>query len=66
MEIFDGFRGFDKDAGVIPTYDNRLGEIYGVGGSLVGGFDYYFAEGLFLGIEIKAASYMYNVKEIYH
>jgi len=82
MEIFDGFRGvYQQDQGkwidgeyvvtaeegeVIPTYDTRRGEAYGLGASIVGGIDYYLAEGFFLGVEIKGASYMYNVKKIFH
>jgi outer membrane protein W len=66
MEIFDGYRGLDNDGEVIPTYDTRRGEAYGLGGSLVGGVDYYLTEGFILGIEIKAVSYMYNVKRVFH
>jgi len=66
LEIFDGYRGLDGGGEVIPTYDTRRGEAYGLGGSVVGGVDYYLAEGLFLGLEIKAASYMYNVNRIFH
>ncbi len=43
----------------------RVSETYGLGGSIVGGVDYYIAQGFFLGIEIKAASYMYSVARIF-
>lgn len=43
----------------------RVTETYGLGGSIVGGVDYYIAQGFFLGIEIKAASYMYSVARIF-
>jgi outer membrane protein W len=66
MEIFDGFRGLNNDGEVIPTYDTRRGEAYALGGSLVGGVDYYLSEGFILGIEIKAVNYMYNVKRVFH
>nr|WP_319399365.1 BT1926 family outer membrane beta-barrel protein [uncultured Carboxylicivirga sp.] len=66
MEISDGYRGLDGNGQVIPSYDTRRGEVYAFGGSLVGGVDYYLAEGFFFGFEIKAASYMYNVKRIFH
>jgi len=66
LEIFDGYRGLDGNGEVKPSYDNRRGEAYGLGGSFVGGIDYYLAEGLFLGLEIKAVSYMYNVNRIFH
>ena len=42
-----------------------VSENYGLGGSVVGGVDYYVAEGLFLGMEIKAFSYMYSVNRIF-
>nr|WP_319399363.1 BT1926 family outer membrane beta-barrel protein [uncultured Carboxylicivirga sp.] len=66
MEIYDGYRGLDGNGEVIPTYDTRRGEVYAFGGSLVGGVDYYLAEGFFFGFEIKTVSYMYNVKRIFH
>lgn len=66
MEIFDGYRGLDNNGEVVPTYDTRRGEVYAFGGSLIGGIDYYLSEGFFFGFEIKAASYMYNVKRIFH
>ncbi len=66
MTIFDGYRGLDSDGEVISTYDDRTGEAYAFGGSIVGGVDYYLADGFFLGLEIKAASYMYNAKRIFH
>ncbi len=66
MEIFDGYRGVDDSGEVISSYDVRRGEAYGFGGSIVAGVDYYLAEGFFLGVEIKAASYMYNAKRIFH
>jgi len=66
MEIADGFRGVDDNGEVIPTHDTRRGEAYGLGGSIVGGIDYYLSEGMFLGIEIKAFNYMYNAKRVYH
>lgn len=66
LEIADGYRGLDNDGEVIPTYDTRRGEAYGLGGSIVGGIDYYLSEGMFLGIEIKAFNYMYNAKRVFH
>ena len=66
LEIFDGYRGLDGNGEVIPTYDTRRGEAYGLGGSIVGGIDYYLGEGFFLGLEIKGVSYMYNVNRIFH
>jgi outer membrane protein W len=66
LELFDGYRGLDGNDEVIPTYDTRRGEAYALGGSIVGGIDYYLAEGLILGIEIKAINYMYEAKRIFH
>ncbi len=66
MEIYDGYRGVDNNEEVIPTYDTRRGEIYALGGSLVGGIDYYLSEGFFFGIELKCVSYMYNAKRVFH
>lgn len=66
MEIFDGFRGLDNHEEVITTWDERRGEVWGVGGSVVGGIDYNLAEGLFFGFEIRAASYMYMGKRLFH
>ncbi len=43
----------------------RVSETYGLGGSVVTGVDYYVAQGFFLGIEIKAFSYMYSVNRIF-
>ncbi|MCG8580822.1 MAG: hypothetical protein MI866_12945 [Bacteroidales bacterium] len=43
----------------------RVSETYGLGGSLVGGIDYYLAEGFFIGIEVRALSYMYSVNRIF-
>lgn len=51
---------------VITTWDTRRGEAWGVGGSVVGGVDYYLAEGFFFGFEIKVASYMYTGKRLFH
>lgn len=65
MEIFDGYRGLNSDDEVIPTYDTRRGETYAFGGGLNGGVDYYISEGLFLGVEVKVASYMYTAKTIF-
>lgn len=66
MEIYDGFRGTNNSGDVIPSFDTRRGEMFGLGGSCVGGVDYYLSEGFFLGVEIRALSYMYNVKRIFH
>ena len=66
LEIFDGYRGLDGNGDVIPTYDTRRGESYSLGGSIVGGIDYYLSEGMFLGIEIKAVSYMYSAKRVFY
>jgi outer membrane protein W len=52
--------------GVITTWDTRRGEAWGIGTSLVGGVDYFLAEGFFFGFEIKAASYMYTGKRLFH
>ncbi|GAF04698.1 BT1926 family outer membrane beta-barrel protein [Saccharicrinis fermentans] len=65
MEIFDGFRGVDSNDEVIDTYDTRRGEAYAFGGGINGGVDYYIAPGLFIGMEVKVASYMYAVKTIF-
>ena len=43
----------------------RVSETYGLGGSFVTGVDYYVAKGFFLGLEIKAFSYMYSVNRIF-
>ena len=67
MEVFDGFRGLDSwSEEVITDWDERRGEVWGLGGSLVGGVDYYLAEGFFFGFEIKVASYMYTGKNLFH
>src|SRR5690554_2830562 len=66
MEIFDGFRGVDEDDEVIPTFDTRRGEGFSYGFSLIGGIDYYLTDALILGIEVKALSYMYAGKKIFH
>ncbi|TAJ09391.1 hypothetical protein DMA11_20155 [Marinilabiliaceae bacterium JC017] len=66
MEIFDGYRGLDSEGEVISTFDTRRGEAYGLGGSLVGGIDYYLAEAFFIGFEVKVCSYLYSVKRVYH
>jgi outer membrane protein W len=42
----------------------RFFETYGLGGSLVGGVDYYISEGMFIGLEIKAFSYLYSVNKM--
>ncbi len=65
MEIFEGFAGLDSNGEVIPTNDTRKGEAFAWGGSLVGGADYYLAEGFFIGVEIKALNYMYAGKKLY-
>lgn len=65
MELFDGYAGLDSNNEVIPTKDTRKGEAFAWGGSLVGGADYYLAEGFFIGIEIKAFNYMYAGKKVY-
>ncbi len=52
--------------GVITTWDTRRGEAWGIGTSLVGGVDYFLAEGFFFGFEIKVASYMYTGKRLFH
>ena len=65
MEIFDGFRGVEDDE-VIPTYDTRRGEGFSYGFSVIGGIDYYLTDALILGIEVKALSYMYAGKKIFH
>lgn len=65
MEIWDGYSGLDGDDEVIATYDTRRGEAYAFGGGLNGGVDYYLAEGLFFGVEVNIASYMYSVKTIF-
>ncbi len=70
MEIFDGYRGIDmsnpNDPQPINIWDKRIGEVWGLGGSLVGGIDYFLAEGFFLGFEVKVASYMYTGKHLFH
>lgn len=43
---------------------SRFFETYGFGGSAVGGVDYYVAEGMFIGFEIKAFSYLYSVNKM--
>lgn len=42
----------------------RFFETYGLGGSLTGGVDYYVADGMFIGLEIKAFSYLYSVNKM--
>jgi outer membrane protein W len=42
----------------------RFSETYGLGGSVVGGIDYYVAEGMFLGFEVKAFNYIYSVNKL--
>jgi hypothetical protein len=66
LEIFDGYSGLDDNGDVIPTNDTRSGEAYSLGGSIIGGVDYYLTEGMFLGIEIRAVSYMYSVKRVFY
>jgi outer membrane protein W len=63
--IFDGYRGTNDDGEVIPSFPDRKGESYGLGGSIVGGLDYYLASGFFIGLEIKVASFMYNTKKVF-
>lgn len=65
MEMFEGYAGLDNNGEVIPTKDTRKGEAFAWGGSLVGGADYYIAEGFFIGIEIKALNFMYAGKKLY-
>ncbi|PZX18041.1 putative OmpA-OmpF-like porin [Breznakibacter xylanolyticus] len=43
---------------------SRFFETFGLGGSLVGGVDYYVAEGMFIGFEIKAFNYLYSVNKM--
>lgn len=43
---------------------SRFFETYGIGASLTGGVDYYLAEGMFVGLEIKAFSYLYSVNNL--
>lgn len=66
LEIFDGFRGLDSNQEVIGAFDTRRGEAYALGGSIVAGIDYYLSEGMFIGVEVKALSYMYAVKKVFH
>lgn len=63
--IFDGYRGTNDEGEVIPSFPDRKGESYGLGGSIVGGLDYYLASGFFIGLEIKVASIMYNTKKVF-
>lgn len=39
----------------------RFSENYGFGGGLVAGCDYHVAEGMFIGLQVKAVRYMYTV-----
>lgn len=65
-EYATGYEGLDPvTGGVILSAGPRLGEVYGLGASAVAGLDYYITEGVFLGFEVKAASYMYNAKRIF-
>ncbi len=64
--VFDGYRGLDGNQEVLPTYDDRKGEAYALGGSLVFGVDYFLTEALLIGIEAKAVNYMYSVKNVFH
>lgn len=66
MEIFDGYTGLDSSGNVITAWDRRIGEVWGLGGSIVGGVDYYIADGFFFGFEIKVASYMYTGKRLFY
>lgn len=64
--ITDGYRGLNNDNEVISTFPDRHGEFYGLGASINGGIDYFLAEGLFIGLNIKPVSYMYVEKRIFH
>lgn len=64
-EYSTGYEGFDELGNVILSAGPRLGEVYGFGGSALAGIDYYITQGLFLGVEVKAFSYMYNAKRIF-
>lgn len=66
MEIFDGYRGLDYNDEPLTIWDVRRGEVWGLGGSLVGGVDYFLAEGFFFGFEISAVSYLYTGKQLFH
>ncbi len=66
LVVFDGYRGLDAAREVRPTYDDRKGEAYALGGSLVAGVDYFLTEALIVGVEFKAVNYMYSVKSIFH
>ncbi len=66
MEVFDGYRGLSWNEEPHTIWDVRRGEVWGLGGSLVGGVDYFLAEGFFFGFEIKAVSYVYTGKHLFH
>lgn len=60
MQVFDGYKG----ASNLDFFEPRNGEFYALGASAVGGIDYFVSEGLFIGLDIRVASYMYNVKSL--
>ncbi len=64
-EYATAYEGLDNSGNVILSAGPRLGEVYGLGGSIVTGLDYYIVQGVFLGVELKTASYMYNAKKIF-
>ena len=64
-EYATAYEGLDNSGNVILSAGPRLGEVCGIGSSVVAGLDYYIVEGLFVGVEMKAASFMYNAKCIY-
>lgn len=64
-EYATAYEGYDNTGNVILSAGPRLGEVYGLGASAVTGLDYYIVQGVFVGVEVKAVSYMYNAKRIF-
>jgi len=67
IEITDGYNGIYTNDNINSiSREPRKGEVFAWGASIVGGADYYIADGFFIGLEIKALNFMYAGKQIYH
>ncbi len=62
---FNGKYGRRQDYEAEDDLSERISEVIGLGGSVVTGVDYYVGPGMFLGLEVKACSYMYSISRIY-
>lgn len=53
-----------EDYEVVYTSDTRLGQVWGIQASIVGGLEYEFTTGFVFGIEVAPVAYQYSVIEV--